>query len=492
MRILWLLIAGMLFVAGGCDSASETDHSAAHNTDSGAPDEPPDALTVRVPCKDSVDAVYMPPASLPAFSADRRGDILRCAVDRTLSVDQLRSRLEANQLPEIDVRSSLRAYRITYRTERLAGQEGLSSALLLLPDHPIALHPPLLVFAHGSIGTAPDCALSKSDVTAVDYNENAFLLWLAGYGYPLIMPDYAGYVGGPPPGFQLSEDEAHSLLDSTRAIQKLLRPGVMSDQVVMVGHSQGGHAVLSAQAIANAYGLSGQLLAVIPMAPAWYVARTYGAIISAAAGFKTDGDGGIIGVAIQYFFTHAELYDGKDSGYALFQPSARAGIAALGQSCGGPGFVEALGATTADFFDPTFLDSISACGLAGDGSCETGPAAIWWPRFRADRPHIDPQGAEILLWQGAQDALVAPPLAQCGIEKITMDLSGPAASTKLTICGDRDADHQILLDRHVGWVARWIAARTLGEPEPEACPGHDELLPDDGELTCLTPPGNAD
>ena len=121
------------------------------------------------------------------------------------------------------------------------------------------------------------------------------------------------------------------------------------------------------------------------------------------------------------------------------------------------------------------------------------PAATWSKRFIADRPRLDPQGAEILLWQGAHDDLASPALAQCGFEKIAADVAGDDATAAFTICGDRNADHQTLLSDNMTWTARWIASRTLGEPEPEACPDVEALQPADGtELACPAIHGNFD
>ena len=101
-----------------------------------------------------------------------------------------------------------------------------------------------MVLAHGSVGIAPTCAPSLLDLSArgagQDFPVNIYKL--AGYGYTVIAPDYAGFSYGQPPGYFNAEDEAHAVLDATRAAANLLPS--MPDKVVFVGHSQGGHAVL--------------------------------------------------------------------------------------------------------------------------------------------------------------------------------------------------------------------------------------------------------
>ena len=45
---------------------------------------------------------------------------------------------------------------------------------------------------------------------------------LAGYGFTVIATDYSGFIPGQDPGYFNAEDEAHSMLDATRAAAKIL------------------------------------------------------------------------------------------------------------------------------------------------------------------------------------------------------------------------------------------------------------------------------
>ncbi len=448
-----------------------------------------------VQCTDTMESVYTAPSDLPPYAASHRGDIVRCAKDRTFSVGEIQARLDADGFVDADVRGAVRVYRLAYRTERLAGQEGLTSALVLLPDRPLMAAPPLVVFAHGFEGIDPACTVSKGDWTKAPYHRVGSLLALASYGYPVIAPDYAGFMpGSAPGGVLLSEDEAHSVLDGTRAMNKALEAGSTSDEVVLVGHSQGGHAVLSAQALAGSYGLTGQLVGVVAFAPLWIPARTTGIVVSQFGGRNTRDDAGTLRQAMAYFYTHAELYDRPGSGLALFQESKRALVASDLAACpsAGRATLEQLGETPADFFEPAFVDAIGACAIGADEDCLQEPAAAWLARFRADRPRLDAQGADIVVWLGAGDQALSPDLGQCGIDKISEDFSAPETTASLTVCGDRNAAHETVLSRNMQWTAEWIASRTGGAPEPEPCAGRSELLPPAGDLVCALGPLNTD
>ena len=59
-----------------------------------------------------------------------------------------------------------------------------------------------------------------------------------------------------------------------------------------------------------------------------------------------------------------------------------------------------------------------------------------------------------------------------------------SARTPGMICYDAQAAHRPLVNRKADYVNDWIGARTLGEPEPAACP--DAFT----KTICATPPPN--
>jgi hypothetical protein len=145
------------------------------------------------------------------------------------------------------------------------------------------------------------------------------------------------------------------------------------------------------------------------------------------------------------------------------------------------------------FMDPAFLDDVATCALTSRSEdCSSDRAQTWQKRFRADRPTLDPRGADILVWQAANDLIVRPALGRCAIDKIQLDLSVAGASARFTGCADRDADHNDLVARNVSWVARWIDHRTLGGRAPTACPDQAALELEEETLVCPEPPGNTD
>ncbi|MDB4964913.1 MAG: Triacylglycerol lipase precursor [Myxococcales bacterium] len=456
------------------------------------PPPPPPALLQA--CTDAIADVYTLPAGLPAYDSTHRGDVIRCAYDKYLSAAEINKQMSAYGYTGATLPSGAWLFRIAYRTERIAAAggtavpEGTSSGILLVPDHPRA-GGPLVVFAHASVGIAPPCAPSQLDLVAAVAGDDhrGAVLGLAGYGWLLMVPDYAGFGYGDAPGWSLAEDEAHGVLDSTRAAKQLV-PALPS-QVVFVGHSQGGHAALSAQSYAKSYGMQGELIGVAAYAPLWLSAYAWAGIIDPLAMFKTSDSGYAIMYTLDYFYSHGEVYDGPGGGLAMIQPAKRDAVRSflMGQCSPNPPpgvDISTLGAAPSDFFEPSFISSIGGCGT-GFGSCDDATAMTWTARFVADRPHIDPSGPPVLIFDGGKDSNFPPARAQCMFDKIAADLAlTPSPTTTIRTCFDADAQHFDIMRRDVDYANQWIAARAGIGPEPMAC------APFPTGLTCQTPPPN--
>ncbi|HEY1585036.1 MAG TPA: alpha/beta fold hydrolase, partial [Polyangia bacterium] len=282
------------------------------------------APQLAVACADQPADVYTLPSGLPAMDASHRGDVFHCAVAESLTATQVTANSAAYGSTTANAVSGFWTYRVAYRTLRNTPDgggtpvEGDSAAFLIIPEKPVA-NAPLVVWAHGSVGIAPKCAPTLTDLTApgpgLDFP--ASLYKLAGYGYTVIAPDYAGFSYGQPPGYFNAEDEAHSILDSTRAAAQLLP--AMPDKVVIVGHSQGGHAAVAAQSYASSYGLSGTLVGVAVLAPFWTSMSIWAAGTPDVTGLTTSSDSTAIFYTMEYAYSSGLLHGDPGAGLAVFQ-----------------------------------------------------------------------------------------------------------------------------------------------------------------------------
>jgi pimeloyl-ACP methyl ester carboxylesterase len=460
----------------GCDGGDEP-----------APDDESSGVALELDCDDPIDAIYEDASGL----AGDPGDVLRCAPDGTLGRSELQARLDSHGWSASEVTSAIRMYRVLYRTERgdPAGSAGTSSALVLLPDTPRAAVLPAVVASHGSHGQCEACAPSKADPVTQnvrgDFERQVYSL--AGYGYAVFAPDLAGYAeygaaGNPPPSYGASEDVGKSTLDGARALRRLI-PSALSDQVVLVGHSQGGHTALSALAIADSYGAEGSIAAVALYAPLWLTQRSWGAVTAFASAFPFEGNEGTNAVAIWYHYTRAELADGEGHGGDVFRADQREPIAEFVKtaSWGGTGWdkLHALGETATDVFAPEFRMAVGSVAAGTAPSCpDDGDAQVlcerWMARYAEDRPHLSGPATEvpILLAWGDMDTTIGPDRITCAIDRLRSD------DAALTVCVDPGADHGGILASKADHMADWIAARTLGVPEPAACADDEEAIVD--------------
>jgi pimeloyl-ACP methyl ester carboxylesterase len=473
-----------------------------HDPVGGGPVGQPAGPAIEIACADSLDAVYGDPGPLPGT----HGAILKCAKDRDLPVDQVQSMLAADGFSSRAVTNGVHAYRVLYETERgtVPATPGISSALVLLPDTPRAAQLPVVVASHGSRGQCAACAASKEDPIAADVNPDfeRQVYALAGYGFAVIAPDLAGYAnfgaaGNPPSAYGSADDTGKSTLDGARALRKLV-PSLVTDQVVLVGHSQGGNSALAAAALYDQYGADGKLAAVALFSPLWITQRTWGALTALPMLFPFKGNEGANAVSIWYHYIHGELLDGPGHGGDVFLASKRDAVRAFVESAswggGTPAWAPlyALGSTTADIFDPAFTSVVGQFGAAEADCPASGDAGAlcqkWKARYAADRPHLSAATAhvpELIVW-GQKDTTIGATRITCAIDRLKTDGASP------TLCIDPNADHSGVVGTKADYVADWIASQTLGAPAPDACALHAEtdILDGNQPATCAAVPPN--
>ncbi|MDS0848096.1 alpha/beta fold hydrolase [Burkholderia cenocepacia] len=147
--------------------------------------------------------------------------------------------------------SAARQLRILYAsTDGVGGRTpiAVSGALFLPRGTPPAGGWPIVAWAHGTFGMADICAPSWFGRS---YRDVRYLnAWLQ-QGFAVVATDYQG-LGTPGPNPQLNNrSNSYTLLDSVRAVLAGV-PG-LANEVVLVGQSQGGSAVIAAAGYAPVY-----------------------------------------------------------------------------------------------------------------------------------------------------------------------------------------------------------------------------------------------
>lgn len=99
---------------------------------------------------------------------------------------------------------------------------------------------PVIAWAHGTVGTNPNCAPSLNSRTARD--SQYLNTWLS-LGYAVVAPDYPGLGSQGLHHYLNAQSEGWSVLDAVRAA---LTDFPLKNEVVLVGQSQGAHAAFAA------------------------------------------------------------------------------------------------------------------------------------------------------------------------------------------------------------------------------------------------------
>jgi uncharacterized membrane protein HdeD (DUF308 family)/alpha-beta hydrolase superfamily lysophospholipase len=190
------------------------------------------------------DEFYDAPASVPA----QPGQLVRSApFTRTIP-------------------DNARAWRILYTTTRIDGQPALASAIVVAPKAPPSGPRPVIAWAHGTTGFDRSCAPS---VLIDPFSAGAFFSVdkVLEEGWVLVATDYVGLGTEGPHPYLIGQGEGRSVLDAARAVRQLSDVDV-SDQTVVWGHSQGGHAALWTGVLAPTYAPDLKVAGVAALAPA--------------------------------------------------------------------------------------------------------------------------------------------------------------------------------------------------------------------------------
>jgi pimeloyl-ACP methyl ester carboxylesterase len=460
-------------------------------------------------CKSNASTPLPPPvacdADAAAYDSDpgslagtTGGQVLRCGHDGSLDASEIDQLARSAGYTGATLGSGASIIRLSYRTERgtQPPTPGFGAAVVLLPDHPRATSLPVIVVAHGTVGEGPACPISLDPVDGANTYLAELAYPLVGGGYAVIVPDYAGYAafgetGNPPSGYHSAADEGMSVLDAARAL-RAVQPALFTGDTVLVGHSQGGHAVLSALAMHATYGSGGNLAAVVAYAPSWFSMASFGALLEDPNDYPLATNADTIAASVWYHYSHAELLDGPGAGALLFAAAKRAQITQFfDQTCDPNEQVLAtMGTLPTDLFDPAFVSSVAFSAALNTG-CNDDVCTTWLARYAADRPHItgDATSVPILVAYGDSDEWIPADREVCGFDRLASD------GANSTVCIVAGADHDGVVGARAQYVNEWIGSLTLGGTAPGTCgPGAQALEnPEDaggGAVTCAIPPTN--
>jgi pimeloyl-ACP methyl ester carboxylesterase len=342
---------------------------------------------------------------------------------------------------------------------------GRSSARVYLPHTPRSLPLPIVAVAHPTEGLAASCTPSQDSTSLQD----EALPWAAS-GFAVVASDYAGLGTAGVQGYLDNHDQAHSMLDSVRALRSMLAPAVFDDRVLLVGYSQGGGAVLASQGLAKTYGAGGTIEGVVVFAAEYFMRMNSEQFVTALQSpteltIQTGVTLPVVIATRDYAWSYNVL--GPDAGGVTFPSGAAAGIESnLMSLCEVEfgGYIQGVAPHLGDLWDPGFSSSLLACiqGNTGDdaGTC-SGVAAQYAQWLQNDLVAPDPQGAPILYVQGLTDGIMPPGQeAACNIGQLR------DAGVSVQVCTDPGAGHTNVVARNVPFALQWSEALLYGGTQP--------------------------
>lgn len=165
-----------------------------------------------------------------------------------------------------------RSYTVLYRSKSLKNRSIQVSGSVYIPKGtPPAGGWNVISWAHGTTGAADICAPSRDDGGSDAHGYIAYATPSIGYwlqqGFAVVATDYEGLGTPGEHPYLIGHSEGRGVLDIVRAARKL--PGEsISNQFVISGHSQGGHAALYAASDAKSWTPDLSLKGVAAFAPA--------------------------------------------------------------------------------------------------------------------------------------------------------------------------------------------------------------------------------
>ena len=363
----------------------------------------------------SPDAFYDPPAKVPY----RSGSLLR-----------------QEQLKDVSLPAGMRGWRILYTTKVNDRTPATAVATVFAPITAPPGPRPVIAWTHGATGLLQKCMPSLASQPAAGVPA---LDLLGKQGWVIVATDYAFTEKDGPHPYLIGEGEARATLDAVRAARQM--PGLtLSPDIVVWGHSQGGHAALWTGIIAPRYAPELRIVGVAAIAPA--------ANISDIMAMNPAADK-LLGpyVARAYSRFYPDVVFEK-----AVRPEALAAAREMAKLCGQPAENPQRLAALAATFDGRAL------------------AADDYPQFRlrlAENAANRPIDAPVLIAQGLLDQ-VAPPAANDAYVAQRC-----AAGQHLEYWRLAGLDHAAIVQPGSSLEAplvAWTAARFAGEPQAEGCP----------------------
>ena len=341
----------------------------------------------------------------------------------------------------LDVGADYVGYRILYHSRSLRGDDIAVSGFLATPaGEPPPTGWPLVAYAHGTTGTADICAPSH-DAERQILADGPYL-----EGYAVVATDYEGLGTPGLHPYIVGRSEARGVLDSVRAAHNLgsmlgadgMPLVSVTEEFVVWGHSQGGHAAMHTGQHWADYAPELQLLGVASGAPPSQFSLLYEVLLGGP--FQ-----GYLAMASAAF---AEAYDEIELDQ-VYTDEAIALMEVLETGCTGEVF---------EVFNPLSKDDM----LKVESPLGVSP----WDRVIVEN---DVSGAPVpvplLILHGSDDEQIPALSSQILLGQLCVQ-PGQGPTIRIEYAGH---NHGSVIAAQRDDLLGWIGDRFAGEPAPNTC-----------------------
>lgn len=326
---------------------------------------------------------------------------------------------------------------VLYHTTSVTGADvAVSGAIAIPKGDPPARGWPIVSWAHGTTGNAPQCAPTR-DGTA-NLEQRYLDAWVA-RGYAVLQTDYEGQgVPGLHP-YLVGAAAARDVTDIVRAARQLYPK--LGTRWFALGHSEGGSASIFTGAVGPAWAPELQLLGAVSFAPVSHIAS----LLYSVPNMKEPGGDVVLTL---------EMIEGiasSDPAIHLSDLMTRQAFAKLPEiqrRC-----------TEALMNDNAWNDLAPADIFRPDADMQ--PLLVDFARNESNRVHLD---VPLLLMQGDSDDVIKPRLTDL------VDAELCRNGTRVTYDRLKGKDHDSIVTGSLPQVEAWVDAVAAGTPPPSTCP----------------------
>lgn len=323
------------------------------------------------------------------------------------------------------------ASRVLYVSTDIEGRPVVVSGVIVRPSgDPPEGGFPVVSWAHGTTGVADQCAPSQVEPFTLDG-----MAEIVNRGNVLVATDYEGLGTPGVHPYLVGESEAHGVLDIARAARQEAQG---SNEVLVWGHSQGGHAALFAHQIAGEYADDLDVLGVVSTAPPAGVAQ-----------FLQQGvdDQDFLAFTAQTYGSWAEVY-----------PEADPATIATSEALAGGG--KALEECTLSIASYIGAADIEPADVFKANPADTPP----WPELtEQNTPVGDQRGIPLFVAHGGSDQLVPMEGTRTYVQ------ASCAAGEAVEFVTRGDWDHNAAFHSPMPQYLQWMQDRIENKEAPTTC-----------------------